>query len=78
MDKSNSKLSKKSKNILIELIKCLILKESNYYKIRCQLEQNSLEYIWKEIYKYSTKDESINKIQFNQFLEEYGYFFLFK
>ena len=75
MDKSNSKLSKKSKNILIELIKCLILKESNYYKIRCQLEQNSLEYIWKEIYKYSTFDESINKTQFNQFLEEYGYFF---
>ena len=75
MDKSNSKLSKKSKNILIELIKCLILKESNYYKIRCQLEQNSLEYIWKEIYKYSTFGESINKTQFNQFLEEYGYFF---
>ena len=75
MDKSNSKLSKKSKNILIELIKCLILKESNYYKIRCQLEQNSLEYIWKEIYKYSTFGESINITQFNQFLEEYGYFF---
>ena len=75
IDKTKSKLSKKSKNILIELIKCLIIKESKYYKIRCQLEQNSVEYIWKEIYKYSTYGESINKFQFNQFLEEYGYFF---
>ena len=77
-DKTKLKLSKKSKNILVELIKCLILKESNYYKIRCQLEQNSLEYIWKEICKFSTygeNGESINKTQFNQFLEEYGYFF---
>ena len=72
-DKSKSKLSKKSKNILIELIKCLILKESDYYKIRCQLEQNDLEFIWQEIHKYSKDDISIGKKELNRFLEEYGY-----
>ena len=72
-DKTKSKLSKKSKNILIELIKCLILKESDYYKIRCQLEQNDLEFIWQEIHKYSKDDISIGKKELNRFLEEYGY-----
>ena len=71
--KTKSKLSKKSKNILIELIKCLIIKESDYYKIRCQLEQNDLEFIWQEIHKYSKDDISIGKKELNQFLEEYGY-----
>ena len=72
-DKTKSKLSKKSKNILIELIKCLIIKESDYYKIRCQLEQNDLEFIWQEIHKYSKDDISIGKKELNRFLEEYGY-----
>ena len=72
-EKTKSKLSKKSKNILIELIKCLIIKESNYYKIRCQLDQNDLEFIWEEMHKYSKYDISIGKKELNQFLEEYGY-----
>ena len=74
IDKTKSKLSTKSKNILIEMIKCLIIKESNYYKIRCQLGQNNLEYIWKEIYKYIDYGDSIGKKELNEFLEEYGYF----
>ena len=72
-DKTKSKLSKKSKNILIELIKCLIIKESNYYKIRCQLDQNSLEFIWNQMRKNSQLGANIGKIELNQFLEEYGY-----
>ena len=72
-DKTKSKLSKKSKNIIIELIKCLIIKESDYYKIKCQLEQNDLEFIWQEIHKYSKDDISIGKKELNRFLEEYGY-----
>ena len=74
IDKTKSKLSTKSKNILIEMIKCLIIKESNYYKIRCQLGQNNLEYIWTEIYKYIDYGDSIGKKELNEFLEEYGYF----
>ena len=72
-NKTNSKLSNKSKNILIEFIKCLIIKESNYYKIRCQLDQNNLEFIWIEMHKNSTIGSNIGKIELNQFLEEYGY-----
>jgi len=72
-NKTNSKLSNKSKNILIEFIKCLIIKESNYYKIRCQLDQNNLEFIWIEMHKNSTIRSNIGKIELNQFLEEYGY-----
>ena len=75
IDKTKSKLSKKTKNILIELIKCLIIKESNYYKIKQQLEQNSLEYIWKEMKKYIKYAESLSKKDLNLFFEEYGYFF---
>ena len=74
IDKTKSKLSTKSKNILIEMIKCLIIKESNYYKIRCQLGQKNLEYIWKEIYKYIDYGDSIGKKELNEFLEEDGYF----
>ena len=72
-NKTNSKLSNKSKNILIEFIKYLIIKESNYYKIRCQLDQNNLEFIWIEMHKNSTIGANIGKIELNQFLEEYGY-----
>ena len=73
IDKTKSKLSTKSKNILIEMIKCLIIKESNYYKIRCQLDQDNLEFIWREIHKNSTIGANIGKLELNQFLEEYGY-----
>ena len=72
LDKTNIKLSIKSKNILIELIKCLIQKESNYYKIKKKLNDECLEVVWKEILKYSKK-EKINKKQLKKFLEEYGY-----
>ena len=75
IDKTKSKLSKKSKNILTELIKCLIIKESNYYKIKQQLAQNSLEYIWKEMNKCIKYAESLSKKELNLFFEEYGYFF---
>ena len=72
IDKTNIKLSIKSKNILIELIKCLLQKETDYYKIKRKLNDGCLEFIWKEILKYSKK-EKINKKQFKMFLEEYGY-----
>jgi len=72
MDKTNTKLSIKSKNILIELIKCLIQKETDYYKIKKKLNDECLEFVWKEILKYSKK-EKISKKQLKKFLEEYGY-----
>ena len=72
IDKTNTKLSIKSKNILVELIKCLIQKETDYYKIKKKLKYECLEVIWKEILKYSKK-EKINKKQMKKFLEEYGY-----
>ena len=75
IDQTKFKLSKKSKNILIELIKCLIIKESNYYKIKCQLSQNNLEYVWKEMNKYIKYAESLSKKGLNLFFEDNGYFF---
>ena len=74
-NKAKSKLSNKSKNILVELIKCLIIKESNYYKTRFQLEQKGLELIWKEMYKFSNYEQSIGKSELNKFFVEYGYIF---
>ena len=72
IDKTNTKLSIKSKNILIELIKFLIQKETDYYKIKKKLNDGCLEVVWKEILKYSKK-EKISKKQIKKFLEEYGY-----
>ena len=73
IDKTNTKLSVKSKKILIELIKCLIQKESDYYKVRNKFDENCLELLWKEITKYSKNNDKINKKQMNKFLEKYGY-----
>ena len=75
IDKTSNKLSTKSKNILIELIKCLLLKESNYYKMRCQFEQKTLEFIWKEIHKYSEYEDGIGINELNKFFVEHGYIF---
>ena len=74
IDKSDIKLSVKSKNILIELIKCLIKKETDYYKIKRKLNEKLLTNIWKEIKKYSSKNNEINKKEMNKCLEEFGYF----
>jgi Ca2+-binding EF-hand superfamily protein len=73
IDKTNLKLSVKSKKILNELIKCLLQKESDYYKIRNKFDCNCLELLWKEITKYSKNGDRINKKQMNKFLEKYGY-----
>ena len=74
IDKTNIKLSVKSKNILTELIKCLIQKETDYYKIRNKLNESCLELLWKEIIKHSKNKDKISKKQMNKFLEKYGYF----
>ena len=74
VDKTNIKLTKKSKNILTQLIKLLIQKETSYYKIKNKLNKSSLENIWKEITKFSNYKEKIDKKEMNKFLEEYGYF----
>ena len=73
-DKTNVKLSMKSKKILTQLIKVLIQKETSYYKIKSKLSKNGLEIIWKEISKYSKNKGKIDKNEMNKFLEEYGYF----
>ena len=73
-DKTDIKLSIKSKKILTQLIKILIQKETNYYKVKRKIRKNSLEIIWKEISKYSKNKGKIDKNEMNKFLEEYGYF----
>ena len=72
IDKTNIKLSITSKNILIELIKCLIQKETNYYKIKNKLSEDCLQDLWKEIFRYSKKNR-ISKKQMKKLLKEYGY-----
>lgn len=75
IDKSNIKLSIKSKTILVELIKNLIQKETDYYKIKSKFDYSCIEQIWKEIAKYSKKKKEIDKNSLDTFLKEYGYFF---
>ena len=72
MDKANIKLSITSKNILIQLIKCLIQKETDYYKIKNQLNEESIEDLWIEILRYSKKNKIFKK-QMKKLLKEYGY-----
>ena len=72
MDKTNIKLSIISKNILIELIKCLIQKETDYYRIKNKLNEECIEELWKVILKYSKKNK-ITKKQMKKLLKEYGY-----
>jgi len=72
MDKTNIKLSMTSKNILIELIKCLIQKETDYYKMKNKLNEECIEDLWIEILRYSKKNK-ISKKQMKNLLKEYGY-----
>jgi Ca2+-binding EF-hand superfamily protein len=74
IDKTNIRLTKKSKNILTQLIKLLIQKETSYYKIKNKLNKASLENIWKEIAKFSNHEGKIYKKEMEKFLEEYSYF----
>ena len=74
LDTTNMKLSVKSKKILNELIKCLLQKESDYYKIRSKFDKDSLKLLWKEITKNAKNQDKINKKQLHSFLEKYGYF----
>ena len=72
MDKTNIKLSMTSKNILKELIKCLIQKETDYYKMKNKLNEECIEDLWIEILRYSKKNK-ISKKQMKNLLKEYGY-----
>ena len=72
MDKTNIKLSMTSKNILKELIKCLIKKETDYYKMKNKLNEECIEDLWIEILRYSKKNK-ISKKQMKNLLKEYGY-----
>ena len=74
IDKTNIRLTKKSKNILTQLIKLLIQKETSYYKIKNKLNKASLENIWKEIAKFSNHGGKIYKKEMKKFFEEYDYF----
>ena len=74
IDKTNIRLTKKSKNILTQLIKLLIQKETSYYKIKNKLNKASLENIWKEIVKFSNHEGKIYKKEMKKFFEEYDYF----
>ena len=74
IDKTNIRLTKKSKNILTQLIKLLIQKETSYYKIKNKLNKPSLENIWKEIAKFSNHEGKIYKKEMKKFFEEYDYF----
>ena len=73
-DNIKTKLSMRSKTILRELIKSLIQKETNYYKIKSKINEQSLENIWKELIQYSKNKEKISKKYMNKFLEKYGCF----
>ena len=74
IDTTNIKLSKKTKNIITQLIKLIIQKESIYYKIKNKLNEDSIEGVWNEMVKFSYNNKKVNKNTMNKFLVEYDCF----
>ena len=77
-NKMDMKLSMKSKNIFIDLIKVIIENESNYYEMRKKMRRAGC--IWEELknifkeYSKNGYDDVINEVEFSNFLNDLGFF----
>ena len=71
----HSELSDKSKKIIINLMKTIILNESNYYEIRekMKLENFCINEVWNILSKFSNNDKCLNVKDFGNFLKSYSY-----
>ena len=70
----HSELSDKSKKIIVNLMKTIILNESNYYEIREKMksENFSINEVWKILIKFSNNDNCLSVKDFGKFLKNYN------
>ena len=70
----HSELSEKSKKIIINLVKSIILNESNYYEIREKMksENFSMRDTWNIIIEFSKNKNYLNLGEFGKFLKAYS------
>ena len=70
----HSELSEKSKKIIINLVKSIILNESNYYEIREKMksENFSMRDTWNIMIEFSKNKNYLNLGEFGKFLKAYS------
>ena len=71
----HSELSDKSKKILVNLMKTIILNETNYYEIREKMknENFSINYVWNNLLGFSKNKKNLNIKEFGNFLKNNSY-----
>ena len=70
----HSELSDKSKKLIINLVKSIILNESNYYEIRekMKLDNFSVKETWNVLLEFSKNKNCLNLTEFGKFLRNYS------
>ena len=71
----HSELSDKSKKLIVNLIKTIILNESNYYEIREKMKINnfSVNEVWNILIEFSKNKSNLNLKEFRNFLRNFSY-----
>ena len=71
----HSELSDKSKKILVNLMKTIILNETNYYEIREKMknENFSMNHIWNNLLEFSGDKNNLTIKEFGKFLKNNSY-----
>ena len=71
----HSELSDKSKKLIVNLMKTIILNETNYYEIRekMKLENFSVNDTWKNLIYFSKNKNTLNLKEFGNFLKCYSF-----
>ena len=71
----HSELSDKSKKIIVNLMKTIILNESNYYELREKMKSDnySVNDVWSLLIEFSKNKNCLNLKEFGDFLKSYSY-----
>ena len=71
-----SELSDKSKKIIENLTKAIILNETNYYEIKEKMRMNNFnkKEVWNILMQFSKNKNYLNKKNFDRFLKAYSYY----
>ena len=71
-----TELSEKSKKIIENLMKAIILNETNYYEIREKMRINNFNKneVWNNLMKFSKGKNYLNKKNFDRFLKTHSYY----
>ena len=68
-----TQLSIKSKNLIVKLIKCIILNETNYYELKEKMKEDGFNMMetWKIMEEYTEDKKGISKDEFYKFLGDF-------